>query len=350
MDDLTALRYLRRVGFFLLLGPTLLALYIETQPINFSDRAYPLWAHQLDFARSSGDGNTGSPAAERARVLILGDSRVQAALIPDQIGPRAQSLALMSSTPIDSYFLLRDYLVHHETPDWIVFSFAPYHLQRDNESFFWNHSVKFGAHGFGDFLELLERSHELREPLIPGAGRLRVAAQWLLYRIKFPPYYMAELKSAILVARRKENLAVATEIKERRGHYFYGLAEGSSAISKEAQLESFGASPLLDVYLRRGIELAQNAGSEVLLRAMPMNESSHRALSPRFAAEYRSYLEQLGRAYPQIVADPELSFLPDLYFGDGSHVNRRGAMRLSGEFVAFLDSRSSLLAGVGAQR
>lgn len=349
MDDQAALKYLYRMGFFLLLGPALLALYIAAQPINFSDRAYPLWAHQLAIARGSGVGGAANAVHGSARVLILGDSRVQAALIPDAIGARVQSLALMSSTPIDSYFLLRDYLVHHDAPEWIVFSFAPYHLQRDNESFFWNHSVKYGAHGFADFRELLERSHALAEPLLPGAGRLRVAAEWLLYRAKFPPYYMAELKAANLFSRRKQNLATASEIKQGRGHYFYGRADASSAISKEATLESFHASALLDHYLRSGIELAINAGSRVLLRAMPMNESSHRVLSTRFAADYRGYLEKLGQLYPQIVADPELSFLPDTHFSDGSHVNERGAERLSGEFVRFLASRPSLLAGVEAR-
>ena len=166
MDDQTALKYLYRLGFFLLLGPALLALYIAAQPINFSDRAYPLWAHQLDVARGSDhDPNATPPLDEPMRGLIMGDSRVQAALIPDAIGPRVRSLALMSSTPIDSYFLLRDYLEHHPAPAWIVFSFAPYHLQRNNESFFWNHSVKYSAHGFGDFQILLERSHALGESL-----------------------------------------------------------------------------------------------------------------------------------------------------------------------------------------
>lgn len=346
MDDQAALKYLYRLGFFILLGPALLALYIATQPINFSDRAYPLWARQLEIARESNASGAAVPLNEPARGLIMGDSRVQAALIPDEIGPRVQSLALMSSTPIDSYFLLRDYLEHHAAPEWIVVSFAPYHLQRDNESFFWTHSVKYGAHGLGDFRRLLARSHALGEPLLPGAGRLRVAAEWLLYRAKFPPYYMAELKAANLFSRRKQNLATASEIEEGRGHYFYGCGDGSSAISKEATLEAFQASPLLDSYLRSGIEMAINAGSQVLLRAMPMNESSHHALSSRFAADYHGYLESLGRAYPPIVADPELPFLPDSHFSDGSHVNQRGAKRLSGEFVAFLESRSSLLAGV----
>lgn len=261
-------------------------------------------------------------------------------MIPSEIHPQARSLALMSSTPIDSHFLLRDYLARHEAPEWIVFSFAPYHLQRENERFFWNHSVKYDAHGFADFLQILTRSHELREPLIPGAGRLRVTARWLLYRANFPFYYMAELEAARLVERRKENLTALSEIAEGRGHYFYGRADGSSGISTEATLEHFDTSPLLDVYLRDGIESALNAGSKVLLRAMPMNESSHRALSPRYAAEYRGYMEDLGRAYPGIVADPELSFLPDSHFGDGSHVNERGALRVSGDFVAFLESHS----------
>lgn len=90
--------------------------------------------------------------------------------------------------------------------------------------------------------------------------------------------------------------------------------------------------------------MAIDAGSQVMLRAMPMNESSHRVLSARFAAEYRSHLEDLSHRYPSIAADPELPFLPDAYFGDGSHVNERGATRLSNEFLALLESKSSRLA------
>lgn len=349
MDDQIALKYLYRLGFFLLLGPALLTLYIATQPINFSDRSYPLWTHQFDVARGAADANTSAGRNEPARVLIMGDSRVQAAMVPDDIGPRTRSLALLSSTPIDSYFLLRDYLENHPAPAWILFSHAPYHLLRGNESFFWNHSVKYETHGFEDFLELLELSQRLGEPLLPGASPLRVTAEWLLYRMKFPPYYMAELKAANLISRRNENLATASEIRKKRGSYVYSDADGSSGISREARLDAFHASPLLDHYLRRGIEIAMDAGSQVLLRAMPMNESSHRALSTRFADGYRSYMVNLGRAYPHIHADPELPYLPDSHFGDGSHVNRRGARRLSGELVAFLDARSSLLAEVGTR-
>lgn len=342
MDDQSARQYLRWLGTLVLLGLVVAAIYIGTQPMNYADRAYPLWTYQLDAAKNSSQGN--------ARILILGDSRAQAAIIPDEIGPQTRSLALLGSSPIDSYHLLRDYLAAHAAPEWVVFSFAPYHLLRNMKSKFWKLSVKYRAHNFADFRAILARSHDLRDPLLKDAGRLRVMLNWMLYRANFPPYYRAELVSSRLIGRRDANRAALHQIEQGRGHYLLGRAPSHSGISFEATLEGFDASPLLDSYLREGIELALDAGSKVVFRAMPMNESSHRELSPQFESEYREYVQDLGRTYPAIAADPNLDFLPDLYFGDSSHVNEMGALKISRDFKDHLRRRAPLLAEVTSRR
>lgn len=346
MDERAARRYLRIVGSFLVLVPGMVALYIATQPMNYANPAYALWSYQFEIARSDAHSAGDCSGPCNARILIVGDSRAQAALVPQAVGDEVRSLALMSGTPVDVYFLLRDYLDHHDAPEWIVFSFAPFHLQRIDERMFWNNSVKFGAHGFEDFLTIVDRTQRHNEPMLHGAGRVRVISEWLLHRAMFPPYYMTELKEAGLTGRRDENLTVLSEIVAQRGHYLFGRAPASSGISEEAKLEGFEPSGVVDEYLRDGIALAQHSGSRVHLRAMPMNESSRRRVAPRFETEYRSYIESLGRSFPAMVAYGELEALPDSHFGDGGHVNSRGAKRASNDLRAFLDAQASMLAGV----
>jgi hypothetical protein len=54
--------------------------------------------------------------------------------------------------------------------------------------------------------------------------------------------------------------------------------------------------------------------------------------------QYKSYIESLIERHPGLFADTGLAVLPDSHFGDGSHVNLRGAAQVSRELSQLLVS------------
>ena len=71
--------------------------------------------------------------------------------------------------------------------------------------------------------------------------------------------------------------------------------------------------------------MAAERGIAVVFAAMPMNRSSLDRLDPRYAAGWDRHLARLAAGHPEVVWRSKLWSLPDDHFGDGSHVNLRGA-------------------------
>jgi hypothetical protein len=328
MDRTAHRRYLASAALGFGLAAVLLPGYVETFPINVFHPEYAAWAGQLEFA--------GRPARPEPEILVLGDSRAHAAVLPAELGAPARSLAAAAATPIEAHALFTRYLAHHAPPRWLVVSFTPIHLEFDE--LFWERTARWKLISTSDALAVFRRAETLADPILGRPDAAKLALRWLRLRANLPVDYAAELRASKLGLRRSRNLSVLAQLEQTSGQLYYGGADAASEPNNEVGRTRFQPSPLLDFYLREILDVAAERGIAVVFAAMPMNQSSLDRLDPRYAAGWDRHLARLAAGHPEVVWRPKLWSLPDDHFGDGSHVNQRGArtvtQRLAGDLRA----------------
>ena len=305
-------------------------------PLAYLDPEYPAW---LAKERMLAACDVGS-------VLILGDSRAAADVMPARLPGRVVNLAVGGGEPIEAYSVLHRALACADPPQRIILSFDAGHFTRPD--LFWERSVAFGFVGPAAVARLARVSARLhdwsvyRERRPPGLpSRLRAA----LYAVRFPVLYFAPLLHAGLFLRWWENRAALAAALAARGQYFFGTAPGSAVVAVDGHLHRFRPLPVLDWYFRRLLRLARARGIPVDFVAMPMNAATWRAVRPGVRAGFAAYLAACAAGDPDLhIIGPVMPHWPDRYFGDAfAHLNPAGARRYSAGFARWLAGRDVLV-------
>jgi hypothetical protein len=309
-------RYLLQVALvFVVVGGVLLPGFIELFPSQLFGRTYARWRAQLDFVAG---------ATQPVQTLIAGDSRIHAALLPEELGDGVRSIALPGATAIETWTLLQRYLERHPAPGTLVLSIAPYHLERVDT--FWPWTVKWKALQAEEAWHLFRRAEALDDPVLGDTEARELLLRWARLRANFVADYVSELRGAAAGGRGEIFRRERSEVDAARGHAWYGDEDTCSDPSQEAWDKSgFRASPLLDAYLRDTLTLASEHGIRVIFAAMPINQTSWTALETEYLDDYHRYVAGLAADHPEVRFLGFLWTLPDDHFGDASHVNPRGA-------------------------
>lgn len=293
-----------------------LCLYTALFPFGYMDEEYPSWKYQKDMSVSG-------PAYD---TLILGDSTAKAGLIPNQLGDNVINLSMGGATPIEIYYTLARYLDSHDAPENAFIMFTPYHYSfLDN---FWQRTMYFNYLNTGEAFAVLKNAHALKdETILTDSGLLEAVS----YRLRLPNKYLPAMYNSGFIGRRDTNERIYNEIAANRGQYYFGTADGCSDHNYESNYTALNLSPMVDLYMRKLLELCTEHGIHVVLEQSPMNTASYELLDETYVKEYTAYMELLAQDYPAITVDTMIAHYEDAYFGDASHLNEKGATRFTGE-------------------
>lgn len=81
----------------------------------------------------------------------------------------------------------------------------------------------------------------------------------------------------------------------------------------------------MNVYIEKLIKLAKAHNIKIYYYTMPFNKSSFEATSACYKRGYCNYILQIAKNYNITICN-KLSFLPNDYFGDPSHLYKGSAM------------------------
>jgi hypothetical protein len=313
-------RYVVELGLaFFLGGALLLPGYIEVFPENVFGQTYGRWRAQLDFVARPGPG---------VEILIAGDSRAHAALLPERLGPGARSIALAGATAIETHALLRRYLEHHPPPRTLLLSIAPYHFEKADV--FWGWTIKWKALRTPEALEIFQRAEAFGDPVLGEPDERSLSLRFARLRLNYVGDYARELRNSRTGTRGARFRREYAQVTAARGHAPYGEDPENAEPNREAgDPDGFQTSPLLDSYLRDTLALAARHDVRVVYAAMPVNQASWRRIEPGYLAAYHRHVVQLAAEHPSADFRGFLWTLPDDHFGDASHVNERGARRVT---------------------
>ena len=175
-------------------------------PMSYLNSEYPAWAAKMTLAAGPQGG----------KVVILGDSRAMAGLIPAEIDPRVINLALSGGSAMEAYFMARRVLCQPEKPAMVLLSIGPDHLA------YIDFSERGGSFGFlasSEMREVARKGLELQDPELgsnwPFAFDKRLEA-WLLPR-HFPSYYITALRQSRVGRRGPGNRRAYEGVLAQRG-------------------------------------------------------------------------------------------------------------------------------------
>lgn len=291
-------------------------------PMYYMDGEYAMYRQQKDYISSENDYN---------RILIIGDSRAKASFVPDILGEGVYNLALGGITPIESYYMLEEYLEKHDAPQYLILAYAPMHLcaqDEEHENYvLWNRCIYFHTFDQDDFFTLIKERKQYQNNLI--VDRDYIYAEYFMYKYYFPNKYGAALKKALFENRHKLNQDKYDEMITNRGYSLFGTAGVNGGVNGEAHFDDFSACDFTDDYLNRVFDLCRENNIRVILEQLPMTETSYRIINANFFLHYEEYLKNVASNNPDVIINPNVEMYNDTLFGDIDHLNTEGSTMYS---------------------
>lgn len=301
-------------GICVMLPMIIICIYIWRNPLGFMDHdaIFYIWSRE----------KTNTLQDKQYETIILGDSTANAAYVPEILSDTTINLALSGSTPVENYYVLKEWLDNNQVPSACYISFYDMHFQR--EDCFWEwimYSHRFSAK---QNLEIIKSTVDYGEPSIITKNYI---TDFISYELCLPNKYITSLMNASFNQRYEDNVAAMKSNDLHGGRYTTrGTLEYNSVDTIE--YSEFYVNPLFDDYYRKLISLCIENDIQVHIIKLPLPDNI--VFTDRYTADFNKYYENLKESFPELTID----WIP-LYdksnFMDENHLNSHGALQFSCE-------------------
>lgn len=292
------------VLYLLSLSIILLGIYsyiVLNGKMLYANREYPIWLHIKNQVET------------KYNFICIGDSRTKAGFVPkkfDENDIKSINLSVSASTPIEGYYVLKNYLSNNHHLKYLLLSYSPFHLTEDEA--YWRYTVKLDYLKSEEYQSISDTANSINDHQTLGDDH------YLDYKL-YTGKYLIDFSNGILKRRWQKNYQLLDDLEKTKGHFFYGKSAKKLGLNQEAQKEKFIYSPLIQYYLEELIKLAMSKKIKVYWYTMPFSKTSFTALDPTYKLAYDDYIHDLSKKYDLTVLN-ELYYLDDANFGDMSHV------------------------------
>ena len=177
-------RYLWLVATSALASFAAVGLWVAAMPMAYLDPEYAFWRARQDLVRS----------CDLGRMLILGDSRAAAGILPGAMPLPTTNLAMGGGKAIEALVVLRRSLACPDPPERVIISLDAAHFMQPD--LFWERTVRYGLLDRQDLRELAAASRAHNDWSVFDARRtdgLPADVRIALYRTWFPSLYFSNL-------------------------------------------------------------------------------------------------------------------------------------------------------------
>lgn len=254
--------------------------------------------------------------------IILGDSTANAAYVPELLSDDTINLALGGTTPVENYYMLREWLDHHKTPDTCYISFADVHFRW--EDCFWKRTMYSHRFPLRVNLEILKAAVQYEEESIVSGGYI---TDFISYQFYLPNKYITSLLNAGFNQRYENNIA-AQQSNDLHGGRYIALGTGEYVPENAIVQNEFYVTPFFDEYYRKIMQLCKDHNIQVRIVKLPLPDN--KVFTEDYNTAFDEYYKNLKKTYPEVTIDRFVSYRSD-YFADENHMNSHGALLFSNE-------------------
>ena len=328
MPPISPARYLLALIAATCCGLGAIWLYVFAEPLAFLPSGYPAWVVKADLMRACDTGD----------LVFLGDSRVQAAIVPTVMPVPAANLAIPKGSPIEMESAVRRFLSCDKKPRQVVISFGE-EMFGPLTNLFWLEALRFGLVTPGDLWNLEHRATTLDDwatlnNVVTPEGLSGPVRDWL-YEARFPSFFFSNLLQGQVFRRYAENKARYQEVLKARGHEDYPTAPPDDFPGPEAALPGFVTNKLKLAAFESVMARLRDADVQVSVMIMPMKAATRAAMKPGVEDAYLDYLRGVVSRFPNArLIGARAPVWPNTAFYDPLHFTPSGAMAFSTAFAA----------------
>lgn len=254
-------------------------------------------------------------------VLFLGDSGSNAAYAPEVLSDSAMSLALGGTTPVENYYVLKEYLDHNTSPQVVYLSFFDEHLKA--EDCFYYRIMYTHRFGLTELSDIMKRAKYYNEPSIITDTYLK---DFWSYELYLPNMYITSIMNGSFNQRKEYNRNAVDSVGLHQGRYI-SLSVAEDSESEPVTYSEFWVAPLFDEYYKKIIELCVDHDITVRIVKIPMEENV--IFTKEYENQFYVYYNQLQAEYPDLTVDWIKKGYDRFYFTDLVHMNNRGSRMFS---------------------
>jgi len=303
--------------------------YTSLLPMAFLESGYPIWVAKQAILSGCRFGD----------VLILGDSRPEAGIIPQQLPLSAANVTFGGTSPLETSFFAQRAMQCPKLPKLVIYSHSMAAFIQPGEGL-WKNATRYGYLGFHQLRQAAAEADRLHDRALADVDThdgLTGLVRDIVYAIHFPSVFMASLIEARGFSRYGHNKMLLLRTEATSGDVTYGDTDAGSHPGIDADIKSFAASPLEAARFAATMQLLRARGVPVLILPMPVSQSTYRAMPQAPRAAFEAFLADAENRYPsKLSAPPVIAAWPDAYFVDGSHLNEKGATIFTQRIAACL--------------
>jgi hypothetical protein len=285
---------------------------------------------------------------QAGELVVLGDSRGEASIIPTRLPVLSANLAIGAIGPVEAYFIARKLLRCPQPPRVVLYVPSIVGYEGLGEGL-WQRAAKYGLVSYADLREIANAATTLHDPSVEDVSTGDGLTGWvrdLAYSLHFPSIFTSSAIDARLFGRYESNLRVLKAVTESRGHVVYPDGPGGTIVGADAKLEHFDPKPIGAYYFDATLHMLSDAGIRTIVLPIPVADATAAALRPEVKQDVVRYVAGHTNGVAHVTdAFTEVEAWPDRLFVDGSHMNKAGATlfseRLAGCVAAWLHDRAA---------
>jgi hypothetical protein len=319
-------RFLRQAILYtfaiLLLGYGIIYFSIAMKPGKMlgNSTEYALWMYKKKLIEAP------YPTSKN---IIIGDSRSMTGFNPSIIGHNFINLSLSGTTAFEGYLTLKQFSQHHQI-DTLIVSYGIFHFVESDVLEKWTLPYTLPSIADLNSLEKVERQYGItldnQKPHF-----------WLYLNRKATYFHLPiELRSTFVenLKQNDYNATVIQQLEKFQGFTNVSENDSSNAVDTEVEIanksDQFKVNPIIISYLDSIYTLSTKKGTKVIFLVPPINKASYDVLkNTLFLKQYLSFKNSLKVKYPLMILDQKTLYLPNYYFHDGGHLNKRGVVYFS---------------------
>lgn len=294
----------------------ILWIHIWTNPLSYYgafDNANFLWNKK----------NINTTQKQEYNTLILGDSLANSAFVPEYLSEDTLNLALSTSTPFNTYYILKTYLKHNKPPKVCYIMFADHHMYRING--FYERTLYTHHLSFLQEMELFYNAKRYHEKSVLKKDWFN---NWLSYRFRLPNQYINSIMNSGFNQNYIKNKTIYDLAEMHRGTYISRTTR-ESKYNKKDVWNKYKVKPFYNLYYKKILDLCKKENIKVHIVILP--KGPWMQVNDSYWQSMREYYNSLMQKYPNVTYIDEFEGFERCHFSDVRHMNMKGALKFSQE-------------------